>query len=114
MDASSENTSDSDDSFGNRTYAGFTTCYFRLVECLDLQTYGAWQYELRAGYPYHPQTAMQFVAFGNTADPSRRSSRYETRTYLRFLTGMDDWTIRTENIAAQFGDLSNLLRTDWR
>lgn len=109
MDASSENTSDSDDSFGNRTYAGFTTCYFRLVECLDLQTYGAWQYELRAGYPYHPQTAMQFVAFGNTADPSRRSSRYETRTYLRFLTGMDDWTIRTENIAAQFGDLSNLL-----
>lgn len=109
MDASSENTSDSDDSFGNRTYAGFTTCYFRLVECLDPQTYGAWRYELRAGYPYHPQAAMQFVAFGNTADPSRRSSRYETRTYLRFLTGMDDWTIRTENIAAQFGDLFNLL-----
>ncbi|WP_418991111.1 hypothetical protein [Alistipes sp.] len=51
---------------------------------------------------------MQFVAFGKTSDPSRRSSRYETRTYLRFLTGMDDWTIRTENIAAQFGDLSNL------
>lgn len=108
MDSSSENHSDSDDSFGNRTYAGFTTCYFRLVECLDPQTYGEWRYELREGYPYHPQAAMQFVAFGNTTDPSRRSSRYETRTYLRFLTGMDDWTIRTENIAAQFGDLSNL------
>ena len=51
---------------------------------------------------------MQFVAFGNTTDKERRTSRYETRTYLRFLTGMDDWTIRTENIAAQFGDLSNL------
>ena len=108
MDASSGNTVDSDDSFGNRTYAGFTTCYFRLTECLDRDTYAEWRYELREGYPYHPQTAMQFVAFGNTADKERRTSRYETRTYLRFLTGMDDWTIRPENIAAQFGDLSNL------
>lgn len=110
MDEPNEtSTEDSDDSFGNRTYAGFTTCYFRLVECLDPQTYGKWRYELREGYPYHPQAAMQFVAYGNTADPSRRSSRYETRTYMRFLTGMGDWTIRTENIAAQFGDLSNLI-----
>lgn len=31
MDASSSNTVDSDDSFGNRTYAGFTTCYFQLT-----------------------------------------------------------------------------------
>lgn len=108
MDASSSNTVDSDDSFGNRTYAGFTTCYFRLTECLDRDTYAEWRYELREGYPYHPQAAMQFVAFGNTTDKECRTSRYETRTYLRFLTGMDDWTIRTENIAAQFGDLSNL------
>lgn len=109
MDFSSENAADSDDSFGNRTYAGFTTCYFRLVECLNVENYGEWRYELREGYPYHPQAAMQFVAFGNTTDSSRQSSRYETRTYLRFLTGMDNWTIRTENIAAQFGDLSNLV-----
>lgn len=104
MDASSGNTVDSNDSFGNRTYAGFTTCYFRLTECLNSDTYAEWRYELREGYPYHPQAAMQFVAFGNTTDKERRTSRYETRTYLRFLTGM----IRTENIAAQFGDLSNL------
>ena len=109
MEESSGNTEDSDDSFGNRTYAGFTTCYFRLTECLDTKTYGEWRYELREGYPYHPQAAMQFVAFGNTTDTTRQSSRYETRTYQRFLTGMDDWTIRTENIAAQFGDLSNLV-----
>lgn len=108
MDASSHNTEDSDDSFGNRTYAGFTTCYFRLTKCLNLRTYGEWKYELREGYPYHPQAAMQIVAFGNTTDRSRQTSRYETRTYQRFLTGMDAWTIRTENIAAQFGDLSNL------
>lgn len=99
---------DSDDSFGNRTYAGFTTCYFRLTECLDPINYSEWRYELRDGYPVHPQVAMHFVAFGNTSDPERQTSRYETRTYMRFLVGMNDWTIRTENIAAQFGDLSNL------
>lgn len=103
-----DDTVDSDDSFGNRTYAGFTTCYFRLVECLDPISYSEWRYELRDGYPVHPQVAMHFVAFGNTSDPERQTSRYETRTYMRFLVGMNDWTIRTENIAAQFGDLSNL------
>lgn len=108
MDESSENTEDSDDSFGNRAYAGFTTCYFRLTECLNPQTYGEWKYEVREGYPYHPQPAMNFVAFGNKTDPARQTSRYETRTYLRFLTGMNSWTIGVDNIAAQFGDLSNL------
>lgn len=110
MDASSGNTEDADDSFGNRTYAGFTTCYFRLTECLDRDSYAEWRYELREGYPYHPQAAMQIVAFGNKSDKNRQTSRYETRTYLRFLVGMDDWTIRTENIAAQFGDLTNLAK----
>ena len=103
-----DGTVDSDDSFGIRTYAGFTTCYFRLTECLDPANYSEWRYELRDGYPVHPQVAMHFVAFGNTSDPERQTSRYETRTYMRFLVGMNDWTIRTENIAAQFGDLSNL------
>ena len=103
-----DDTVDSDDSFGNRTYAGFTTCYFRLTECLDPINYSEWRYELRDGYHVHPQVAMHFVAFGNTSDPERQTSRYETRTYMRFLVGMNDWTIRTENIAAQFGDLSNL------
>ena len=103
-----DNTVDSDDSFGNRTYAGFTTCYFRLTECLDPTNYSEWRYKLRDGYPAHPQVAMHFVAFGNTSDPERQTSRYETRTYMRFLVGMNDWRIRTENIAAQFGDLSNL------
>lgn len=101
-------TVDSDDSLGNRTYAGFTTCYFRLAECLDPINYSEWRYELRDGYPVHPQVAMHFVAFGNTSNPERQTSRYETRTYMRFLVGMNDWRIRTENIAAQFGDLSNL------
>ena len=103
-----EPTTDSDDSFGTRTFAGFTTCYFRLVECLNTSTYGEWRYELREGFPYHPAEAMNIVAFGNTSDTTRQTSRYSTRTYERYLVGMSDWRIRLRNIAAQFGDLSNL------
>lgn len=103
-----ETTIDSDDSFGGRTFAGFTTCYFRLVECLNTTTYGEWRYELREGFPYHPTKAMNIVAFGNTTDTSRQTSRYTTRTYERYLVGMNDWRIEIKNIAAQFGDLSNL------
>ena len=103
-----EPTIDSDDSFGIRTFAGFTTCYFKLVECLNASTYGEWHYELREGFPYHPAEAMNIVAFGNTTDTTRQTSRYSTRTYERYLVGMSDWRIRLRNIAAQFGDLSNL------
>lgn len=103
-----ETTIDSDDSFGTRTFAGFTTCYFKLVECLNTSTYGEWRYELREGFPYHPTEAMNIVAFGNTTDTTRQTSRYTTRTYERYLVGMSDWRIRLRNIAAQFGDLSNL------
>ena len=103
-----ETTIDSDDSFGTRTFAGFTTCYFKLVECLNTSTYGEWRYELREGFPYHPTEAMNIVAFGNTTDTTRQTSRYTTRTYERYLVGMSDWRIRLKNIAAQFGDLSNL------
>lgn len=103
-----EATVDADDSFGNRTFAGFTSCYFKLVECLNTTTYGEWRYELREGFPYHPTTGMNIVAFGNTTDTSRQTSRYSTRTYERYLVGMNNWRIELKNIAAQFGDLSNL------
>ena len=103
-----ETTVDADDSFGNRTFAGFTSCYFKLVECLNTTTYGEWRYELREGFPYHPTTGMNIVAFGNTTDTSRQTARYVTRTYERYLVGMNDWRITLKNIAAQFGDLSNL------
>lgn len=103
-----ETTMDSDDSKGNITHAGFTTVYFKLVECLNTTTYGEWKYELREGYAYHPQPAMNIVAYANPTDISRQTSRYETRTYQRYLVGMTDWEISLENIAAQFGDLSNL------
>ena len=103
-----EPTVDQDDSFGDRTFAGFTTCYFKLIECLNTATYGEWKYELREGFPYHPTTGMNIVAFGNTSDTTRQASHYTTRTYERYLVGMNDWRITLKNIAAQFGDLSNL------
>ena len=55
MDEPSGNTEDTDDSFGNRQYAGFTTSYFRLTKCLNTETYAEWEYELRDGYPCHPE-----------------------------------------------------------
>lgn len=103
-----EETVDSDDSKGNITHAGFTTVYFKLVECLNTTTYGEWKYELREGYAFHPQPSMNIVAYANPTDISRQTSRYETRTYQRYLVGMTDWEISLKNIAAQFGDLSNL------
>ena len=51
---------------------------------------------------------MTFVAYGSFTNPARRSSRYSTRTYQRYLRNVSDWEFTAENIAAQFGDLTNL------
>lgn len=52
--------------------------------------------------------SMTFVAYGSFTNPARRSSRYSTRTYQRYLRNVSDWEFTAENIAAQFGDLTNL------
>lgn len=51
---------------------------------------------------------MTFVAYGSFTNPARQSSRYSTRTYQRYLRNVSDWEFTAENIAAQFGDLTNL------
>lgn len=103
---------DSDDGRGNRRFAGFATCYFRIVEVTGVQ-HEQLRYELRPASdryasPVAPMTAMHFVAYGSFTDPARRTSRYETRTYQRYLKEVADWEFTAGNIAAQFGDLSNL------
>ena len=103
---------DSDDGRGNRRFAGFATCYFRIVEVTGAQ-HEQLRYELRPASdryasPVAPMTAMHFVAYGSFTDPARRTSRYETRTYQRYLKEVADWEFTAGNIAAQFGDLSNL------
>lgn len=109
----SENASeDKDDGRGNRTFAGFATSYFRITEVLGDRN-ERFRYELRPvseRYPRQisPMAAMKFVAYGSFTDAARRTSRYSTRTYQRYLRNVSDWEFTGENIAAQFGDLSNL------
>lgn len=111
---SSDNaTEDYDDSKGNRRFAGFATCYFRITEVLDTTTYKTFKYQLRpvsAAYTkqYHPAPSMTFVGYGSFSNEARQTSRYETRTYQRYLKGVSDWEFISSNIAAQYGDLSNL------
>lgn len=111
---SSDNaTEDYDDSKGNRRFAGFTTCYFRITEELDTTTYKTFKYQLRpvsTAYPkqYHPAPSMTFVGYGSFSNEARQTSRYETRTYQRYLKEVSDWEFISSNIAAQYGDLSNL------
>ncbi|WP_418409347.1 hypothetical protein [Alistipes sp.] len=106
-------TTDYDDSRGNRQFAGFATCYFRITEELDTTTYKTFKYQLRPiseSYPnqYHPAPSMTFVGYGSFSNEARQTSRYETRTYQRYLKGVSDWEFTSSNIAAQYGDLSNL------
>lgn len=101
-----------DDGKGNFKFSGFVTSYFRITEVLDSQR-KRFRYALRgtdASWPhmFHPVTAMHFVGYGNFTDTSRQVSRYSTRTYERFLKGVNTWEFSSSNIAAQFGDLSNL------
>lgn len=106
-------TTNADDSKGNRTFAGFYACYFRVVEILEVGNNSQFTYELRPvsdNYPvqHHPSAAMHFVGYGNLTNTARQTSKYETRTYERYLKGVNTWEQSVTNIAAQFGDLSNL------
>lgn len=113
LNTSENATTDYDDGRGNRRFAGFATCYFRITEELDTTTYKTFKYQLRPAsedYPtqYHPAASMTFVGYGSFSNKDRQTSRYSTRTYQRYLRGVDDWEFRADNIAAQYGDLSNL------
>ncbi len=103
---------DMDDGLGNRTFAGFTTVYFRITG-VEGERNEAFTYELRpvserwTGQA-EPFAEMQFVAYGSFTDEERQTSVYETRTYTRMLWKQNTWEIGVENIALQNGDLSNL------
>lgn len=118
-------TEDSDDSRGNRTYAGFTTSYFTITEVSDYndadgQTWHRKQcrYQIRPiserwSGQSHPYEQMNFVCYGifsSDAEMLKKygTSVYETRTYRRMLWNQNTWEISAANIAYQDGDLSNL------
>lgn len=114
MDSSNNSATSSDDSKNNRTIKGFATAYFKVEQLLNPQENNSrFRYSLRPISPthnkqVHPEAFMNFAAFGNTTNADRMTSMYETRTYQRFLIGMNNWEISQANVAAQFGDLSNL------
>lgn len=104
---------DADDSLGNFTFAGFSTVYFRVTEILDTTNRSVFRYALRPiserwTTTHHPTSQMTFVGYGNFSNKDRQTSRYSTRTYERYLKGVNNWEFSEANIGAQFGDLSNL------
>lgn len=112
-DTSLNETSSMDDSKGNFTFAGFSTCYFCITEITNIKNNSTFKYLLRdtAGTwkkTNHPQAGMHFVCYGNFSNTQRQSSRYSTLTYERFLKNVTTWEFSASNLAAQFGDLSNL------
>lgn len=112
FDPSNNATADSDDGRGNFSFAGFATVYFRITEVLGDRN-EQFRYELRPlsatfTKQIDPMESMTFVAYGSFTNPARWSSRYSTRTYQRYLRNVSDWEFTAENIAAQFGDLTNL------
>ena len=100
-------TEDSDDSKGNFTFAGFATIYFRVTEVSGSNN-NTFRYSLRPGFSVHPRPQMHFSCYGNFTNESRQRSVYETRDYTRMLWKQNDWAIGAQNIAMQYGDLSNL------
>lgn len=113
LDLGNNATEYGDDGIGNFKFPGFYTCYFRITEITAPTTKRTARYALRPksdNYPkpMHPKAAMHFVAYGNFTDKERQTSRYSTRTYDRYLTGVNSWEFQSSNVAAQFGDLTNL------
>lgn len=111
----SENAADDyDDSKGNFKFSGFYTAYFRIDKVLSVNggTNNAFHYSLRNDGKWklfkHPASMMHFVCYGNFSNVDRQQSRYSTLTYERYLTEVNTWEFSESNIAAQFGDLSNL------
>lgn len=106
-------TSDSDDGKGGFTVSGFTTIYFEVTNVEGDKNQFV-SYKLRESdanwtpNDKHPQAGMSIVAYGNKTNESRQRSVYRTRSYMRYLNNVNDYVLNSNNIAAQFGDLSNL------
>lgn len=93
-------------------FAGFYTCYFTITSITGKNN-SQFTYQLRPtnsswNIQYHPSESMHFVCYGSFTDKNRQTSAYTTRTYTRLLHKQNDWNITFNNIAMQYGDLSNM------
>ena len=117
-------TQTTDDGFGNRTFAGFFTAYFRITSVTDLTfvdgipyynkifTYALRPVGGRWTKSMHPCPMMDFVVYGNFTDKTRQHCTYTTTSYVRMLRGQNDWEFKFENIGMQYGDNSILANFD--
>lgn len=91
---------------------GFWTSYFTPTQIIeDNEGSFRFKYKLREGTQRHPVASMKFAVYGNFDDnkPERQASAYSTRTYKRYLNGVNTWVINpNENIYAQYGNLDGL------
>lgn len=99
------NQAEIEDSCGFPQYSCFTTIYFKVAQSAE----SSFEYVLKDGCDRHPQPGMTFVVYGNFTNASRQSSAYSTSTYTRYLKGVNDWAITSDNIASQFGKLDGLV-----
>ena len=112
MNQADNATEDSDDGMGNFQYSGFYTCYFTITEITGGDN-KEFRYQMRPTsdrwkLTIHPSEAMTFVSYGSFTRTDRQTSMYQTRTYTRLLKGQNTWEIGIQNIAMQYGDLSNM------
>lgn len=117
-------TETTDDGFGNRTFAGFCTAYFRVTsvdavtEVDGIKYYNkTFNYAIRPtssrwNRQMHPCQFMTFVAYGNFTNTQRQNATYETPAYTRMLRGQNSWEIQFSNIGMQFGDCGILSNFD--
>lgn len=113
INPSNNATADSDDGRGNFHFAGFCSVYFKITNIKEKGRNSVFEYRLRElserwRWQHHPSAQMHFVAYGSVTYEDRKTSRYATRTYERYLVNVNGWELTSKNIAAQFGDLSNL------
>lgn len=105
-------TADTDTGNGVFTRAGFSTAYFIIKDIIDSpngkNSHVFYQSVTVGGQSARPQPGLKFVAVGNETNTARQQSFYITRNYMRFLRGVTSFYFNKGNIAAQFGELTNL------
>lgn len=87
-------------------FAGFATAYFE-VAALDADRRG-FRYTLRPDTHVHPRRFMTFASRGNRHDAARGKFCFSTRSYTRYLSGVQSWDITASHVVLQLGELDTL------
>lgn len=87
-------------------FAGFATAYFE-VAALDADRRG-FHYTLRPDTHVHPRRFMTFASRGNRHDAARGKFCFSTRSYTRYLSGVQSWDITASHVVLQLGELDTL------